>query len=222
LWITAAVGTVLTVAAIVVDPTGFRESDEPDELLSTIEKAATYYEFQHYDRAAETYASAAEHGMKDGTEWYRYARSVELSAALDLELYVTAYRLLLEQSPNHEYLAETEQILAGHAIPFSYLDAQEGTHPEGSLMVATGAIFRVRRGRIDSGVDSLFVDTKPDPWFGYLGEPIRVVAPKHLSFQSGETITAIGWYDGWCEVSDDAGMSQRYPCIIAAGVVPVR
>jgi hypothetical protein len=222
LWIAAAVCAVLTVAAIVVDPADFAASEEPDELLSTIEKAATYYEFEHFDRAAETYSVAVERGMANGIEWFRYARSVERSSELDLEKYVTAYRLLLEQSPNHEYLAEAEQILTEHAVPFSYADAQDGTHTEGQLMVATGAISRVKRGRIDSGVDALFVDTKPDKWFGYMGEPIRIVAPKHLSFQSGETITAIGWYDGWCEVGDDAGLSQRYPCLIAAGVAANR
>ncbi|MEE8440331.1 MAG: hypothetical protein V3S41_01320 [Spirochaetia bacterium] len=222
LWIVAAAGTALTIAAIFVDPTKFRKPEEPDELLSTIEKAATYYEFEHYDRAAETYALAVEGGMEIGVEWFRYAKSVELSTELDLEKYVTAYRLLMQQTPNHDYLTEAEKVLTVHAVPFSYADAQDGTHAEGSLMVATGAIFRVRRGRIDGGVDTLFVHTKPDAWSGYLGEPIRVVAPKQLSYQSGETITVIGWYDGWCEVADDAGQSREYPCLIAAGVVADR
>ena len=222
LWIAAAAGTALTVAAILVDPTEFGTPEEPDELLSTIEKAATYYEFEHYDRAAETYAIAAERGMEIGVEWFRYAQSVELSSELDLEKYVTAYRLLLQQSPNHDYLAEAEKVLTAHATPFSYAQAQDGTHVEGSLMVVTGAIYRVRRGRIDSGVDMLFVHTKPDPWFEYMDEPVRIVAPKHLRHQTGETITAIGWYDGWCEVSDDAGGSSAYPCLIAAGTVADR
>ncbi len=218
MWITAVAGTVLTVAAILVDPREFGTIEEPDELLSTIEKAATYYEFEHYDRAAETYAIAAERGMENGVEWFRFARSVELSAELDLEKYVTAYRLLLQQSPNHEYLAETENVLTAHAAPFTYGQAQGGTHVEGSLVVATGVIFRVRRGRISSGVDVLFVHTKPDRWFTYLGEPLRIVVPNNRNYQSGETITAIGWYDGWSEVSDDAGLSTTYPCLIAAGV----
>ena len=222
LWIVAAAGTALTVAAILVDPTEFGKPEEPDELSSTIEKAATYYEFEHYDRAAETYAIAADRGMDIGIEWFRYARSVELSSELDLEKYVTAYRLLLQQSPNHDYLAEAEKVLTEHAVPFSYEQAQDGTHVEGSLMVMTGAIYRVRRGRIASGVDMLFVHTKPDPWFEYMGAPVRIVAPKHLRYQTGETITAIGWYDGWCEVSDDAGGLSAYPCLIAAGAVANR
>ena len=219
LWIVAAVCTALTVAAILVDPTEFGKPQEPDELLSTIEKAATYYEFEHYDRAAETYALAAERGMEIGIEWFRYARSVELSSELDLEKYVTAYRLLLQQTPSHDYLDEAETVLSAHAVPFSYVHAQDGTHVEGSLMVVTGAISRVSRGRIESGTDILIVHTQPDTWFGYMGEPIHIVAPKNLNYQSGETITTIGWYDGWCEVSDDAGGSSSYPCLIAAGVV---
>lgn len=218
LWIAAAVCTALTVVAILVDPTEFGKPEEPDELLSTIEKAATYYEFEHYDRAAETYALAVERGMEIGVEWFRYAQSVELSSELDLEKYVTAYRLLLQQTPSHDYLAEAESILSAHAVPFSYAHAQDGTLVEGSLMVATGVVFRVKRGRIESGTDALFVHTKPDAGFGYMGEPIHIVAPKNLNSQSGETITAIGWYDGWCEVSDDAGGSSTYPCLIAAGV----
>jgi len=218
LWIAAVASAALTVTAVLVDPREFGTPEEPDELLSTIEKAATYYEFEHHDRATETYAIAAERGMDSGVEWFRYARSVELSAELDLEKYVTAFRLLLQQSPNHEYLAETEKVLAAHAAPFTYGQAQDGSHAEGSLVVATGAIFRVRRGRISSGVDVLFVHTKPDPWFTYLGEPLRIVVPNNRNYQSGETITAIGWYDGWSEISDDAGLSSAYPCLIAAGV----
>lgn len=219
LWITAAAVTLLTVAAIVVDPREFGKVEEPDELLSTIEKAATYYEFEHYDRAAETYTLAVEGGMESGVEWFRYARSVELSSELDLEKYVTAYRLLLLQTPNHEYLAKADEVLSAHALPFSYARAQDGTLVEGSLVIVTGTIFRVRRGRIDSGVDMLFVHTKTDSWFEFLGEPIRISAPKHLTYQSGDTVTAIGWYDGWREVSDDAGLSLAYPYLIAAGVV---
>lgn len=219
LWIVAALAAALTVAAVVVDPRDFVRPDEPDELSSTVEKAATYFEFEHYDRAAETYAVAAEEGMQDGIEWFRYAKSAELSEGIDLGLYVTTYQLLLEQVPYHEYLEETERILSEHAEKFSYEEAKNGDHPDGTLMVVEGSVYRVRRGRIESGTDVLFVNTKPDKWFGYMGDPVRVVAPRNAGYQSGDTVTAIGWYDGWCDVSDDAGLSSRYPCVIAAGVV---
>ena len=91
-----------------------------------------------------------------------------------------------------------------------------------ALIVAEGTIYRVRRGRIASGTDVLFVNTKPDEWFGYMGEPVRILAPRNARYQSGDTITVIGWYDGWCDVDDDAGSSTAYPCVIAAGVVTRR
>lgn len=222
LWIVAAVMTILTAAAIVVDPRDFSKPEPVDELTSTIEKAATYYEFEHYDRAAETYAEAAALGMESGQEWFRYARSLEQSSELDLESYLTAYRLLLEQSPGHDFLSRAESILVENAVEFDYDEAVQGAHPEGTLMVATGMIYRVRPGRFDGGVDTLFVDTKTDKWFGYMGNQVRIIAPKRRGYQSGETVRAIGWYDGWCEISDDAGLSTSYPCIIAAGVIPVR
>lgn len=218
LWIAAAICSVFTVAAIVVDPADFRSEDAPDELESTIEKAATYYEFEHYDRAAETYAVAVDLGMESGVEWYHYARALDLSGQLGLKQYVTAYQLLLRQNPQHEFVAEVESILKKHAVVFRYSDAVDESIAKGTLVVVSGAINRIRHGRIDSGTDVLFVDTSPDKWFGFMGNPIRVVAAKHLRFQSGEQITALGWYDGWCEVSDDAGLTNSYPCVIAAGV----
>ena len=85
--------------------------------------------------------------------------------------------------------------------------------------MATGTITRVKRGRVADGVDTLLVDTGPHDWFAHFGEPIRVVAPRHSRYQSGDVITAIGWYDGWCELDDGAGIATRYPCLVAAGVV---
>lgn len=218
LWIAAVVATALVVAAVLVDPADLRRIEEPDELAAVIEKADTYFEFEHYDRAAQSYLRAVELGMDDGAAWYRYARAVELSSGLDLEKYVAAYRLLLAGPPAGDYLDLAEEVLTAHAVPFSYEDARADALAEGTLTVATGTIFRIRRGRIDTGTDTLFIDTRPDTWFGYLGDPVRIVAPKHLTLQSGDTVSAIGWYDGWCEVSDDAGLSHAYPCVIAAGV----
>jgi len=220
LWIAAAVCSVLTIAAIVVDPADFRRHSAPDQLESAIEKAATYYEFEHYDRAAETYAEAVDLGMESGVEWYRYARALDLSDQLDLEQYVTAYQLLLRQSPDNELVDEVESILTNHAVAFSYTGAVEGSMAEGTLVVVSGTVNRIRHGRIESGTDALFVDTKPDRWFGFMGDSVRIVAPKHLKLQSGETITAIGWYDGLASISDDAGLTHSYPCVIAAGVTP--
>ncbi|MFW5690111.1 MAG: hypothetical protein ACOC1U_11120, partial [Spirochaetota bacterium] len=76
------------------------------ELDAAIAKAATYYEFGHYERAVESYRSAIERGMSSGVEWYRYARSIELAGADDLHEFAHAYALLLAQSPDHEYVAE--------------------------------------------------------------------------------------------------------------------
>jgi hypothetical protein len=222
LWLIAAAFAAITVAAVFVDPTELWKEEVVDELSTVIERAATYYEFEHFDRAAESYQEAADLGMTDGIEWYRFARSVEQSSGLDLEKYVTTYRLLLQQASYHAYFEETETVLARHAVPFSYGSAVDGTHEKGTLMVATGVVSQVKRGRSSSGVDTLYVDTKPDDWFGYMGDPIRVVAPKHRSYQSGDTVTAIGWYDGWQEIGDDAGLSTSYPSLIAAGVVPNR
>jgi hypothetical protein len=219
LWIAAVALTVVTVAAVVVDPRDWGSDPPADELASTVDKAATYYEFEHYDRAAETYALAVERGMDDAIEWFRYARATERSAGLDLSLYVTAYRLLLQDSPQHEYRYEAERTLSLQALPFSYQDAQAGLIAPGTLLVVTGTIGRVRKGLVQSGVDTLLVDTKPHDWFGYFGDPVRVVAPRHARYQSGDIVQAIGWYDGWCEIDDGAGLSARYPCLIAAGVV---
>ncbi len=219
LWIAAALLAALTVAAVLVDPTEFGNSPETDELATLVEKAATYYDFEHYDRAAETYALAAEHGLDDGVEWYRYARSVELSRGPDLAKFVTAYRLLLQQQPLSDELREVEAVLRDNALPFDYVQAEDGEYAEGALLVATGTVARVKRGLVESGVDTLLVDTKPNDWFRYMGETVRVVAPRNIRYQSGDVVTAIGWYDGWCELNDGAGLSTRYPCIIAAGVV---
>jgi hypothetical protein len=136
--------------------------------------------------------------------------------------YVNAYQLLLDQAPYHDYFTLTERFLAETAVPFNYSSAEDGSLREGTLLVTVGAVFRVKRGRSATGVDTLFVNTRPHDWFGYLGDPVRIVAPKYRSYQQGETVSAIGWYDGWCDVNDDAGITRRYPCIVAAGVVPAR
>lgn len=222
LWIAAGIATIVVVAAVLVDPSDFGDTPEQSEVENLLEKASTYYEFEHYDRAAETYRQAAEIGMSDGLDWYQYAHSLLESEQEYIESYVNAYRLLLEQAPYHDYLAETQRVLASRAIQFDYTAAKAGEIPEGSLIVATGGVGRVRRGRSASGVDTLFVDTQPHDWFGYLGESVRIVAPKSRSFQTGDTVSAIGWFDGWCEVDDDAGLLVLYPCINAAGVVTAR
>jgi len=220
LWIAAGISTLVVAAAVLVDPASFGRETEPSELENLIEKAATYYEFEHYDRAAETYQQAADMGMSGGEDWYRYAHSLEESGQPYEEAYLNAYRLLLEQAPYHEYFGETERVLSAIAIPFDYQDAKDGAIPEGTVVVVVGMIYRVRHGRSDTGVDTLFVDTKPDDWFRYLGEPVRVLAPKNRTYQQGDLVSSIGWFDGWCDVSDDAGLSTSYPCVVAAGVTP--
>ena len=218
LWIISVALVVLVVVAVVWDPA--RGGPEPalSDLEATMAKASTYYEFEHYERAAETYAMAAERGMVDPVEWYHYAHSLELSSGLNLEIYLTAYRRLLERAPNHEYMVETERIVSENSVEFDYESARSGAYPAGTLVTITGSITRVIRGRIASGTDTLFVDTAPDIWLSYLGNPVLVTAPRSTANRVNNVVRLIGWYDEWCSIDDEAGTAAEYPCVSAAGV----
>jgi len=222
LWIAAAI--MLAVAAVVyfVDPstsdTDATDAAKRDALETAVARADTYYEFGHYDRAAETYALAVERGMHDGPGWYRYAYARDASGDFSLDTYLAAYRLLLEQAPDHEYLADIESVVGEHSQEFDYEAAGTDALPPGSLVAFTGTISRVRWGRVESGTDTLFVATRSDDWLGHVGDEVRVEAPRTRRYRSGQTLAIVGEYEGWCREDDGAGMTREYPCVAASGV----
>ena len=220
-WIVAGVALIVTIVFIFVDPfaTPARESqDRREELESTVGKATTYYEFGHFDRAAESYAVAIERGMEDALGWYRYAHSLEMAEGIDLEAYLAAYRRLLEQEPRHEYVGNVELILTEYATAFEYDAAVAGDIPEGRLVQFEGTVTKVVWGRIESGMDTLHLATEPDDWLGHVGDEVRVEAPRHRRFRAGDTLSVIGRYEGRCTTDENAGLSRAYPCVRAAAV----
>lgn len=218
LWIISVALVGVVAVGLIWDPTKPAPAPRLSDLEATIAKASTYYEFEHYDRAAETYELAVERGMIDALEWYRYAHSLELSEQPSLEVYLTAYRLLLASAPSHDYMVETERIVSQNSVEFSYEAARTGAYSAGMLMAITGSITRIIRGRIVQGTDTLYVDTAPDIWLEHLGDPVRVAAPRSTAYRVGNVVRIIGWFDDWCEVTDDAGTIEEYPCVQAAGV----
>ena len=220
-WIVAGVALIVTIVFIFVDPfaTPARESQERrEELESTVGKATTYYEFGHFDRAAESYAVAIERGMEDALGWYRYAHSLEITEGIDLEAYLAAYRRLLEQEPRHEYVGNVELILTEYATAFEYDAAVAGDIPEGRLVQFEGTVTKVVWGRIESGMDTLHLATEPDDWLGHVGDEVRVEAPRHRRFRAGDTLSVIGRYEGMCTTDENAGLSRAHPCVRAAAV----
>jgi hypothetical protein len=216
LWVISAVLVGAALLAILINPDRTADSEADDEMATTIAKAVTYYDFNHYDRAAETFRSIAEEGMNDPSAWYLYARSVELSSGLDIDLYMTAYEHLLSQGGDSEYLADTEDVLLAYAVPFEFATAADERYQQGDLVSLTGTVTAITWGRIESGRDLLRVDTRPDDWMGHLGDSVTVDMPRHRRFQVGDTIRVIGWYNGFCS-STDTGQSVTRPCILATG-----
>ena len=209
--------TLVAIAAYVIKPDRGQPDADSDELATTVSKAVTYFDFGHYDRAAETFRSAAEEGMNDAAAWYQYARSVELDEGIDLDLYMTAYGLLLRQGGSEEYLCATEELLVGYAIPFDYDSAIAGEYLSGDLVMLIGTVAGVEWGRVQSGRDSVRVDTKPNEWTGHLGETVVVDMPRHRRYQIGDRIRVIGWFDQICPAIDHSGGTTVSPCISAAG-----
>ncbi|TFH06292.1 MAG: hypothetical protein E4H09_00535 [Spirochaetales bacterium] len=218
LWVVSGVLVVITVFAMVFwpDPNGVSVVDT-DALTTTVSKAETYFDFEHYERATETFARAAAEGMTDAIAWYQYSRSVELTSGLDIEKYMTAYKLLLEQAPGHEYLSATEQILTGLATPFVYAAAAAGAYEPGQLVTLVGTVTRVVPGRVESRRDVVYLDTRPDSWMTHMGDTVMVDLPRHRRYQVGDTLTILGWFDKYCPVDDGAGLRREYPCIVGAG-----
>lgn len=218
LWIISLVLVGAVVVGLVWDPNKPASAPRLSDLEATVAKASTYYEFEHYERAAETYELAAERGMEDALEWYRYAHSLELSSQLSLEIYLKAYQLLIERAPNHDYMVETERIVSENSVEFDYEDARSGAYSAGALVTITGSITRIIRGRIALGTDTLYVDTAPDMWLAHLGDTVRVTAPRSTANRVSNVVRIIGWFDEWCTVTDDAGAVEEFPCVQAAGV----
>ena len=221
LWSAAAILLIATAVLYFVNPSGNRGREPQqrrDELESAVARAATYYEFGHYNRAAETYRIAINRGLQDGVELYRYAYSREIAEELDLDAYLNAYRQLLAQSPEHDYVADIESLLAGHALLFEYEEAREDRIPKDELVRLNGTVARIRRGRIEAGEDTLFVATKPDDWLGHVGSEVRVIAPRVQRYRPGDSLVIIGRYEGWCSEDDGGGISRAYPCVTASGI----
>jgi len=157
LWVAAAILLVAAIVLYLIEPEDrSRPADREAsaELETAIARAQTYYEFDHFDRAAETYRLAIERGMDDGEQWYRYAYSLEIAEGLDLPAYVTAYSLLLEQAPDHEYLGDIDGVLAEHSVAFDYQSAIDRELAPETLVRFSGTINRIRRGRVASGMDT--------------------------------------------------------------------
>jgi len=222
LWVAAAILLVAAIVLYLIEPADrSRPADREAsaELETAIARAETYYEFGHFDRAAETYRLAIERGMDDGEQWYRYAHSLAMAQGLDLRAYLDAYRLLLEQAPDHEYIGEIDAILTEHSVAFDYQAAIARELAPETLVRFSGTINRIVRGRVESGVDTLFVATKRDPWLGHVGDDVRVEAPRLRRYQTGETVTILGAYRGWCTGNDDGG-ARDLPCVSASAIQP--
>lgn len=221
LWIAAAILLVAVAVLYLVEPASRSqpaEREASDELEAAVARAETYYEFGHFDRAAETYRLAIERGMDDGEQWYRYAHSLEMARGLDTQAYLDAYRLLLEQAPDHEYIAEIDGVLAEHSVAFDYQTAVARELAPETLVRFSGTINGITRGRIASGTDTLYVATRADDWLGHVGDDVRVEAPRLRRYETGETVTVLGRYEGWCTGNDGAGISRDYPCVSAFAV----
>ena len=223
LWICAGVMLAATAGFYFVDP--FSDSASPreerTELDSAVARAATYYEFGHYNRAAETYRLAVERGLQDGVEWYRYAHARELAEDLDLATYATAFRLLLDQAPFHEYVELIQEKLDEHAIVFRYVDAREARYAPGTLVTLNGTVSRTIWGRVASGMDTLVLATRVDDWLGHMGEEVLVEAERRRRYPPGEQLSIVGRYEGLCRPDGDP-TARTYPCITALGVRPLQ
>ena len=220
LWVAAAVMLVATVGLYLWEPdagTNRFTQDDREQLDAAIAKAATYYEFGHYERAVESYETAIERGMNDALQWYRYAHATELSGGDYLHAYARAYELLLRQESTHEYLAEAEAVLRDEAVDFEFRAFQEGEQPPGTLVALEGTVSRVVWGRVESNTDRLFVATREDDWLGHSGEEILVVVPRHRRFRPGDTVFIAGFYTGRCMQDMGSGVAREYLCLEAAG-----
>lgn len=223
--ITAGALLVATVMLYVINPdeSGAAQSREAREELDALTaKAATYYEFGHYVRAADTYREAADLGMADPLEWYRYAHSVDLARGADLALYLRAYGTLLESAPNHEYRAATEQVLLENSVELDYGRARDCEYDAGTLVRFTGTVTDVVPGRVEAHTDRIYAATRPDPWLGHIGDEVVVEMPRHERPRRGTTLTVIGTYVGWREYADGSRIARLYPVVEGIGASVVK
>ncbi len=208
---------VTAVALYLVGPRSESQGgrQQQSDLTSSVDRAATYYEFGHFNRAADTYQLAAERGMHRGADWVRYAHAHQIAYGLDLGLYIIAYTKLLEQSPNHDSIAEIEALLQEHATGFIYEDARGERYAEGALLELTGTISRVIWGRVATGTDTYVVSTRDHRWIGHVGDEVLIAIPREHRYRSGDTLVVLGTYDGLCRRPDERDPTRTYPCIAA-------
>ena len=218
LWMIAFALVIATVVVALYRPAPRARRAVDDELAATIAKAETYYEFGHFDRAAQTYRTAVDRGMEDAGQWARYAEATRLSTGLNVHLYLEAYRRLLAAGAGQDSVSPVEQILAENAAPFVYGDIAGGSAVPGALYRIIGTVSRITWGRVESGMDTLIVETgSPSGWRYRLGDTVAVDMPRHRRYQTGETIEFFALYEGPRAVSNGAGVSRTLPGFAAAG-----
>ncbi|TVQ22023.1 MAG: hypothetical protein EA382_12610 [Spirochaetaceae bacterium] len=217
LWIVTALLAVSTIVLLVVD---FAPDPKPTispDLAATISKAATYFDFEHYQRAADTYRTAIAAGMDDPHEWFRYARALELAGNPDLAVTFQTYTRLLFVSPDHEHTRLLASSLAARAQPFDYRGVAAGSVTRGDLVRIDGTVSMVVWGTVSAQRDTVVVETRPDRWVGHLGDRVVVDMPRLRRLRNGDGVSVIARYDGSCDLPAAGG---TLPCFTAAGPAP--
>ena len=85
-------------------------------------------------------------------------------------------------------------------------------------MVLAGTVTSVDWGRVESGRDTLYVDTRTSRWVGHLGDTVAIDAPRLRRFTIGETVWVVGRFDGVVADAGSAGQPSAIPSITAVGV----
>ena len=217
LWIAVALIAVTAIVVVFVD---FAPDPTPaisPDLAATISKAATYFDFEHYRRAADTYRTAIAAGMDDPHEWFRYARALELSGDPDPAVSFETYTRLLFVSPDHEHTRVLAASLASQAQPLQYRDIAAGSIARGDLYLIDGTVSMVVWGTVSSMRDTVVVETRIDRWVGHLGDRVVVDTPRLTRLRNGDSVSVIARYDGSCNLSAAGG---TLPCFTAAGPAP--
>ncbi len=217
LWVVTALLAVSTIVLLVVDfAPDPRPTISPD-LAATISKAATYFDFEHYQRAADTYRDAIAAGMDDPHEWFRYARALELGGNPDPAVTFQTYTRLLFASPDHEHTRVLAATLASQAQPLQYRDIASDSIARGDLYLIDGTVSMVVWGTVSARRDTVVVETRADRWVGHLGDRVVVDMPRLTRLRNGDSVSVIARYDGSCDLPAAGG---TLPCFTAAGPAP--